>query len=126
MPPATEDVRCRDDVLFYLDEATSLFSPRSCSIVARKKVLKTFLVRLGEEHPDIIRPLLHKVLRDIPFSTKRLEKVAGGKRCTEDLENCREAKKAKLEKTRGFVERTFRCEPDGTVRICFPLTLLCR
>ena len=125
MAPRPKDIRCRQDVLFSMDLAVSVFTPRSYSIVARNKVFKTLVVALAKEQPDVMRPFLRKTLHDMPSSATYHENIVGGKRCAENMENSREAKKAKLEKTRSFVERTFPCERDGKVRLWFPLNLLC-
>ena len=124
MSPASKDARCRHDLIFYMDEAASKFTPRSYSIVARKKEFKTFFKCLVNEQPDVMRPFLQKMLRDIPSSTKPLENVVGGKRSAEDSEQQHEAKKAKLERTKVFIKRTFGGEHNGKVRICFPLVML--
>ena len=108
-----------------MDLAISVFTPRSYSIIARKKEFKKFVMGLAKEQPDIMRQFLSKVLKDIPESAEYPENIVGGKRSAEDIENSREAKKAKLEKTRCFVKSTFRCERDGKVRPCFQLNLLC-
>ena len=126
MAPVHNDRRCRESVLFSMNEAIGVFTPRSYSIVSKKMEFKMFVTRLAKEQPDVMRPFLKKVIDGIPASTKYLENNVGCKRSAEDMECSREAKKAKLDKTRDFIGRTFNCERDGTVRLCFSLNLLCR
>lgn len=126
MAPASNDTRCRQSLLFSLDEAFSAFTPRSYSIVAKHKALKRFFSRLSQEQHEIMRPYLKKLLKDLPSPTKELENIVGRKRPAEDIEISRQAKKVKLEKTRRFVKQTFNCERRGKVRSFSTLALLCR
>lgn len=126
MAPVHNDRRCRESLLFSMHEAIGVFTPRSYSIVSKTMELKMFVMRLAKEQPNVMRPFLDKVIKEMPASTKYLENNVNCKRSAEDMECSREAKKAKLDKTREYIKRTFNCERDGTVRLCFSLNLLCR
>ena len=124
-PPPVKEARCRREMIFVLDEATSVFTEHSYSIIAKKKELKTFLIRLAEEQPESMRPLLRKIREAMPSSTRDSEDISGGKRSAQHKESNRKAKKAKLERTKAFAEQNFDCGSGEEVTLCSSLTLLC-
>ena len=115
MAPSSNDIRCRHTLLFTLEEAISVFTQRSYSIVAKNKALKKFLMRLAEEQPHSMRPLVRKMEKILVSSEKDHENISSGKRSAEDTESSRKAKKARMQRTRSFVQRTFNCERVGEV-----------